>query len=66
MNKTLQWISARTIFYPTLWWNMALGRWLKVRNWWDAIDEHVIVGAFPFDVEALAAWSTRARNIVDR
>ena len=49
MNKTLQWISARTIFYPTLWWNMALGRWLKVRNWWDAIDEHVIVGAFPFD-----------------
>ena len=27
---------------------MLLGRWLKVRNWWDAVDQHLIVGAFPF------------------
>ena len=26
-----------------------MGRLLKVRNWWDAIDNYVIVGAFPFD-----------------
>ena len=50
------WIVARTIFYPTLCWNMLLGRWLKVRNWWDEVDPNVIVGAFPFarDVSKMA------------
>lgn len=50
------WIVARTIFYPTLCWNMLLGRWLKVRNWWDEVDPNVIIGAFPFarDVSKLA------------
>jgi atypical dual specificity phosphatase len=40
---------------------MLLGRWLKVRNWWDPIDPHVIVGAFPFarDVEKLAALGVK-------
>lgn len=54
--KSLDWISARAIFYPTLAWNALLGRVLKVRNWWDPIDDHVVLGAFPFagDVAALA------------
>ena len=32
-----------------------LGRTLKVRNWWDRVDDHVIVGAYPFrrDVSAM-------------
>ncbi len=53
---------AGTVFYPTLAWNMMLGRVLGVRRWWDFIDEHVIVGARPFtrDVEALAAIGVRA------
>lgn len=48
---------AQTVFYPTLGWNMLLGRVLKVRNWWDRIDPHVIVGAYPFarDVTGLHA-----------
>lgn len=48
---------AQSIFYPTLWWNMLLGRVLKVRNWWDPVNEHIIIGAMPFarDVEQLAA-----------
>ncbi len=52
-----QWLKARTVFYPTLCWNMLLGRWLKVRNWWDEIDENIVIGALPFasDVEKLAA-----------
>lgn len=55
-STTVQRLMAQTIFYPTLLWNMALGRWLKVRNWWDAIDDTIIVGAWPFatDVPALA------------
>lgn len=54
--KSLDWLKARVVFYPTLAWNALLGRVLKVRNWWDPIDDHVILGAFPFssDVQPLA------------
>ena len=50
-------IKARLVYIPTLIWNMLLGRWLKVRNWWDRIDETLIVGAVPFerDVPQMAA-----------
>lgn len=52
---------ARLLFWPTLMWNMALGRWLHVRHWWDRIDDHVILGALPFasDVSKLAAEGVR-------
>jgi len=55
--KSLDWLKARIVFYPTLAWNALLGRVLKVRNWWDPIDDHVVLGAFPFssDVKSLAA-----------
>jgi atypical dual specificity phosphatase len=55
-------IKAAIVFVPTLIWNMLLGRWLKVRNWWDRIDETMIVGAMPFerDVPAMAAAGVTA------
>ncbi len=45
------------IFYPTLAWNVLLGRILRLRNWWDGVDERLILGALPFrrDVPKLAA-----------
>lgn len=60
--STLNWLKARIVFYPTLVWNMLLGRWLKTRNWWDKIDAHVVLGAFPFgrDVPKMAACGIRA------
>ena len=35
---------------------MLLGRILKVRNWWDSVGEHIVLGAYPFasDVAKLA------------
>ena len=52
----LHWLKARIVFYPTLAWNVFLGRVLKLRNWWDEVDEKVLIGAMPFarDVSALA------------
>jgi len=46
---------ARLLFPVTLAWNFLLGRVLRVRNWWDAIDDAVVLGAMPFarDVPAL-------------
>ena len=60
--KSLKWLGARILFPSTLAWNVLLGRILKIRNWWDFIDEHVIVGAFPFpfDVNNMAADGVRA------
>ena len=60
--KALKWLGARLLFPATLAWNFLLGRVLKVRNWWDFIDEKVIVGAFPFpfDVDNMAAEGVRA------
>ncbi|OYP36137.1 phosphatidylglycerophosphatase and protein-tyrosine phosphatase 1 family protein [Rhodopirellula sp. MGV] len=53
---------ARTVFAPTLCWNYLLARVLHVRRWWDRIDEHVIVGAYPFgkDVAGLRGEGVRA------
>lgn len=53
---------ARTLFWPTFSWNVLLGRVLKVRHWWDQVDEHVILGAMPLkcDVPKLAAAGVKA------
>ena len=48
MGKPLRRLYARSVFYPTLGWNYLLGRSLGLRNWWDRIDPHVMVGAYPF------------------
>lgn len=41
---------------------MLLARVLSVRNWWDRVDEYIIVGAFPFarDVPKMAEEGVRA------
>lgn len=55
-------VYAKTVFYPTLAWNCLLGRILGLRRWWDHIDPHVIVGAYPFarDVSAMSEDGVRA------
>lgn len=60
--RFLKWLKARVLFYPTLLWNVILGRWFKKRNWWDRIDQHVVLGAFPFasDVPKLANEGVKA------
>ncbi|QDS93150.1 hypothetical protein FF011L_19060 [Roseimaritima multifibrata] len=60
--KPLQRIYARSVFYPTLWWNMLNGRLLKRRQWSSRIDPSLIVGAFPFarDVPGMAAEGVTA------
>jgi atypical dual specificity phosphatase len=54
-------LKAHVFYFPTLAWSILLGRVLKVRNWWDAIDENVLLGAVPFenDVQPLAAMGIR-------
>lgn len=41
---------------------MLLGRWLKVRNWWDEVDDDIVLGAFPFarDVKKMSELGIRA------
>ena len=58
----MKWLVARLLFLPTLGWNVLLGRMLRVRHWWDRVDEHVLIGAMPFrsDVQPLFDEGVRA------
>jgi atypical dual specificity phosphatase len=38
---------ARAIYYPTLGYNLLMGRVLGIRRWWDAVDEQLLLGARP-------------------
>ncbi|MCH2183290.1 MAG: dual specificity protein phosphatase family protein [Mariniblastus sp.] len=44
-------LKAKLLAYPTLAWNMLLGRILKVRNWSDPVDDQIVLGAYPFDAD---------------
>ncbi|HMP80437.1 MAG TPA: dual specificity protein phosphatase family protein [Pirellulaceae bacterium] len=58
----LRWLYARVVLYPTLAWNLLLGRVLRVRPWRSEIDETLVLGARPLrrDVPQLAAERIRA------
>ena len=58
----MRWLIARLLFLPTLVWNMSLGRALRVRAWWNQVDDGVWIGALPLrrDVSALYALGIRA------
>lgn len=59
--KKLKALIAYLLFYPTLLWTVVLGRVLKTRNWWDEIDDCVILGAIPFssDVSRLSEMGVK-------
>ncbi len=44
-------LKAQLFYFPTFGWNVLLGRVLKIRNWWDRIDDHVYLGAIPFKTD---------------
>ena len=58
----MRWIAARLLFWPTLAWNVLLGRVLRLRAWWSHVDDGTILGALPFssDVASLQAEGVRA------
>ena len=56
---------AQSVFYPTLGWNYLLARVLHVRNWWDRIDPHVIVGAYPFAGDVAGLHEEGVRGVVN-
>lgn len=68
MNQGSTWpqrLYARTVFYPTLLWNCLLGRWLKLRNWWDPIDPQVLLGGYPFASDAQRLYDAGVRGVVN-
>ena len=58
MGRTL----IKLLFLPTLAWNVLLCRVSRSWNWWDRIDDHVLLGALPFakDVQSLHDSGVRA------
>lgn len=62
MLRVICWVCARLLFYPTLVLNILTCRVLGLRNWYDRIDEYVILGALPCkdDVPRLKKMGVRA------
>lgn len=38
-------------YYPALAWNILLGRVLRLHDWWNMIDQHLVLGAVPFQTD---------------
>ena len=58
-------LRAQLLFGPTLGWNVLLGRWLKVRRWWDRVDDHVVIGAMPFARDVVGLHQEGVRGVVN-
>lgn len=58
-------VYAGAVFYPTWAWNLLLGRVLKLRNWWDFIDDQVILGARPLDRDVVTLRELGVRAVVN-
>ncbi|HHH44106.1 MAG TPA: phosphatase, partial [Gammaproteobacteria bacterium] len=55
-------LRARVVYVPSLMWNIMLARCLRHRDWWNRVDQHVLLGALPFprDVEKLSSEGVSA------
>lgn len=56
---------ARCVYWPTLAYNYLLGRTFRVRNWWDRVDDHVILGARPFRRDAIKLQREGVTGVVN-
>ncbi len=61
----MQWLKVQFVFWPTLLWNVVLGRWLKLRPWWSSIDEHIVLGALPFKSDVKKLYEMGVRGVVN-
>ncbi|XP_078155836.1 phosphatidylglycerophosphate phosphatase PTPMT2-like [Carex rostrata] len=46
-------VGARMLFYPTLLYNVVRNRFEPQFNWWDQVDEFLLLGAVPFPSDVL-------------
>lgn len=53
---------AAFLFIPTVFWNLTWQIGVRRRRWWDEVDDHLVLGAFPLGrhVPALAALGVGA------
>jgi atypical dual specificity phosphatase len=65
MSPTLCRIYAQTVFYPTLMWNMLLGRWIGVRQWWNRVNSGIILGALPMRRDVASMHKDGVRAVVN-
>jgi atypical dual specificity phosphatase len=53
------------VYYPTLAYNVLLGRILNVRPWWTRIDDDLILGALPFASDVAKLHAEGVRGVVN-
>jgi atypical dual specificity phosphatase len=65
MLRVICWVCARMLFYPTLILNILLCKVLGLRNWYDRIDEYVILGALPCKDDVPRLKKIRVRSVLN-
>ena len=61
----MRWLIARLLFLPTLVWNLSLGRFLRVRDWWNQVEDGVWIGALPLARDATQLHALGVRGVVN-
>lgn len=56
---------ARAAFWPSVAWNHLLFRVVPGRRYWDAIDEHVVMGAMPLEQHVAPLHALGVRGVVN-
>ena len=52
------------LFRPTLWWNRFLQQ-VAGRHWWDWVDDHILLGAMPFEAELEQLQKLEIRAVIN-
>ena len=63
--KSIYRLRAKLFFYPSFFWSILLARILNVRNWWDKVDEVIIIGARPLLGDISKLHEIGVRGIVN-
>ncbi len=58
-------LKVQLVYWPTLFWNALLGRWLKVRPWWSEVNDELVLGALPFRSDAEKLYQQGVRAVVN-
>ena len=56
---------AQLVFYPTYMWNVLINRVLRLRDWWNWIDDDVLLGARPEARDAVSLKNLGITGVVN-
>ncbi|PKU66972.1 putative dual specificity protein phosphatase DSP8 [Dendrobium catenatum] len=63
-KRVLVGLGARTLFYPTLFYNVLRNQIQSEFRWWDEVDQYLLLGAVPFQKDVLHLQKLGVKGVV--